>query len=77
LIVVGQAAVATKRHWDMLERKEQRELTHIVRKSKGIPSNLSKSERKELGRLLKKLKLGRLGRDVAGIATGARRGKKH
>ena len=52
LIVVGQAAVATKRHWDMLERKE-------------------------LGRLLKKLKLGRLGRDVAGIATGARRGKKH
>ena len=34
-------------------------------------------ERKELTNIVRKLRLGRLGRDVAGMATGARRkGKK-
>ena len=73
LILAGQAALATRRHLQKLEPGERRRLAEILRKSKGRPSNLGKRERDDLRRLVGKLELGRLGRDVAGIATDARR----
>jgi hypothetical protein len=76
LLVAGQMALATRRHLQKLAPHERRRLAEIVRNSKGRPSNVSKRERDELRRLVRKLELGRLGRDVAGIATGARRGRR-
>jgi hypothetical protein len=76
LLVAGQAALATRRHLQLLEADERRRLAEILRRSKGRPSNLGKRERDDLRRLVRKLELGRLGRDVAGIATDVRRRKR-
>jgi hypothetical protein len=76
VIVAGQAALATRRHLQNLSPDERRRLAAIVRKSKGRPSNVTQRERDELRRIVSKLELGRLGRDVAGMATGARRRRR-
>ena len=73
LLLAGQAALATRRHLQKLDARERRRLAEIVRSSGGRPSNVSKRERDELLRIVRKLELGRLGRDVAGMAAGARR----
>jgi hypothetical protein len=73
LLVAGQVALATRRHLQKLAPDERRRLAEIVRSSRGRPSNVSKRERDELWRLMRKLDLGRLGRDVAGMAAGGRR----
>jgi hypothetical protein len=73
LLIAGQVALATRRHLQKLEPHERRRLAQIVRSSRGRPSNVSKRERDELLRLVRKLDLARLGRDVAGMAAGGRR----
>jgi hypothetical protein len=73
-LVAAQAALASRRHWQLLNPHERERLREIVFKSKGRPWILSPKERKELTQLARKLKLGRLGRDVTGMATGARKG---
>ena len=75
-LVAAQAAMASRRHWQLLNPHERERLREIVFKSKGRPWTLSPKERKELMQLAGKLKLGRLSRDVAGIATGARKGRR-
>ena len=76
VIVAGQAALATRRHLQHISAHERTRLVDILRKSKGRPSNLTGHERSELRRIVRKLELGRLGRDVAGMASGARRGRR-
>jgi hypothetical protein len=73
LIVAGQAALVARRHLQRLDPGEPKRLAEIIQKSKGRPSNLSKRERDELVKIVRKLEVGRFGRDVAGLATGARR----
>jgi len=75
-LVAAQAAMASRRHWQLLNPHERERLREIVFKSKGRPWVLSPKERKELMEIARKLKLGRLSRDVAGIATGARKGRR-
>jgi hypothetical protein len=76
VLVAAQAAMASRRHWQLLNPHERERMRVIVVKSKGRPWSLSPKERKELMALVRKLRLGRLGRDVAGIATGARKGRR-
>lgn len=73
VLVAAQAALASRRHWQLLTPHERERLRKIVVKSKGRPWMLSLHERKELTNIVRKLKLGRLGRDVAGVAVGAQR----
>ena len=75
-LVAAQAAMASRRHWQLLNLHERERLREIVFKSKGRPWILSPKERKELMEIVRKLRLGRLSRDVAGIATGARKGRR-
>ena len=75
-LVAAQAAMASRRHWQLLNPHERERLREIVFKSKGRPWVLSPKERKELMEIARKLRLGRLSRDVAGIATGARKGRR-
>jgi hypothetical protein len=73
LLAIARGAVATKRHWDRLTAQERRSLVRLVRKSKGRASNLSLRERHQLRRLVVKLELQRLGRDLAALASPLRR----
>jgi hypothetical protein len=69
VFAVARAAVVTKRHWDKLTSEERRSLVRLVRKSKGRASNLSLRERNQLRRLVAKLELRRLGRDLAALGS--------
>jgi hypothetical protein len=75
LYEVAKGAPLVKRHWDMLTPAERSQLQRLVRKSKGRPSNLSVAERLIVRRLVRKLELGRLGRDLAALTPKLRRGK--
>ena len=75
-LVAAQAAMASRRHWQLLNPHERDRVRELVSKSKGRPWTLSSKERKELMEIARKLRLGRLSRDVAGIATGARKGRR-
>jgi hypothetical protein len=76
LLAVAKAAVATKRHWDKLTPAERRSLARLVRQSRGRASNLSLRERNQLRRLVAKLELRRLGRDLAVLASPLSRPKR-
>jgi hypothetical protein len=65
LLQIARAAPLVKRHWDKLAPAERRELQRLVLKSKGRPSNLSTAERLKVRRLVRKLELATLGRDIA------------
>jgi len=53
------------RHWRLLKPEERKRLIQLARKSKGRPSKLSASERREADALLDKLEYAALGGDVA------------
>jgi hypothetical protein len=55
MIAVAESAFLLRRHWVRLEPEERSRLRGLARKSKGKPSNLSKSERAEADALLDKL----------------------
>jgi hypothetical protein len=67
LLEVARAAPILKGHWDRLTPAERRQLQTLIRKSKGRPSNLNLVERATVRRLVRKLELGRLGRDLTAI----------
>jgi hypothetical protein len=55
LVAVAESGWAAWRHWHRLESPERQRLLSLARKSRGRPSNLSASERREADRLLEKL----------------------
>ena len=53
ILTVGlQIAREGRKRWDRLSQREQRELNRIVRKSKGMPANITPGERAELRRIV-------------------------
>jgi hypothetical protein len=62
-----------KHHWDKLTPAERARLQRLVLKSKGRPSNLNPAERLIVRRLVRKLELGQLGRDLARLAPALTR----
>ncbi len=65
ILVLANVALAIKRHLDLLEAEEKRDLADLVRRSKGRPSNLSRAERERLRGLVDKLEPAGLAREAA------------
>jgi hypothetical protein len=65
LVAAAEAALITRHHWKQLEPEERKRLSLLLRKSRGRPSNLSSSERREASELLEKLDYAKLGGDIA------------
>ncbi len=65
ILVLANVALAIKRHLDLLEAEEKRELSDLVRRSKGRPSNLTRRERERLRALVDKLEPSELAREAA------------
>jgi hypothetical protein len=76
LVDVARAAPLLKQHWDKLTASERHELQRLIRKSKGKPSNLTLVERATARRLVRKLELPRLGRDLAHVVRTGRARKR-
>jgi hypothetical protein len=71
--LIAQAAVQAGEHWKRLSASERSKLQKLVKKSRGLPRNLTPKERDELKRLVGKLDLPGLGRDMLPIAGRRRR----
>jgi hypothetical protein len=68
-----QGAASANRHWRELEAAERRRLTELVRKSRGRPGNLSARERADLRRLVGKLDVPGIGRELLPFSGRRRR----
>jgi hypothetical protein len=65
-----QSVMVIGRHWRALSEKDRARMTRLVRDSQGRLSNLSTKEREELRRLVGKLDLKGMGRDLVFLARG-------
>lgn len=75
-LLLVQAGLAARDHWDRLPPSERAELARLVRTARGRPSNLTVDEKAELKRLVRKLDLPALGRNLAPLASKHRRGRR-
>jgi hypothetical protein len=75
VLILAEIALAIKRHLDLLDAAEKRDLQRLVRKSKGRPSNLTDRERRRLGEIVGKLEPTDLARETAQAAAPWRRPK--
>lgn len=73
LLIVAEIALTLKRHLDLLDPAERRDLARIVRKSRGRPSNLTERERRRLGAIVSKLEPRDLAQEAAAAAAPWRR----
>jgi hypothetical protein len=64
------------RRWSALSADERARLAQLVRESRGRAGNLSAKQRLELRRLSRKLDLKGMGRELATLFRGGRRGRK-
>lgn len=68
-LMVMQGALAAREHWGVLSAAERTALTRLLRTTRGRASNLTAKEKSELRRLVGKLDLPGLGKDLVPIAT--------
>jgi len=72
-LVIIQAAMAARKHWGVLTPAERGDLARLLRTTKGRPGNLTAHEKAELRRLVGKLDVPGLGKDLLPIASRRRR----
>jgi hypothetical protein len=71
-----QSAMILREHWTRLDDHDRRELNRIVRKSHGNPSNLSKNDRGELLRIMRRLDLFTAGRKLLPFHGGVPKSRR-
>jgi hypothetical protein len=72
-----RAVMVIGERWSALSEKERARIARLLRESRGRPGNLSSKEREELRKLVGKLDLKRLGRELLPLVRprGRRRGR--
>jgi hypothetical protein len=68
-----QGSIAAVSRWIRLSAKERARLLDLLVESKGVVTRLTPKERKELRRLLGKLDLGGLSRELSGLTRDWRK----
>ncbi len=71
-----EAATTLRTHWGRLDEHDRRELSRIVKKSGGRPANLTKNERSELLRIVRRLDLITAGRKLMPFHGGVPRSRR-
>jgi hypothetical protein len=71
-LALAQASVAIGRRWRSLSAKERARLARLARESRGRPGNLSPRQRLELRRLVRKLDLRGIARELGPLAWRGR-----
>lgn len=79
-LMLGQAALSIRRHWQTTSPRDRARVQALLRKSGGRPANLTTDERRDLFRAARRLEPGKLMRDlvvnVIRPGRGARRGRR-
>ena len=72
-----RGGVLISRRWRALSGKERQRLASLLRESRGSAGNLSRRQRLQLRKLVRKLDLKGLGRELAPLVRGkSRRGRR-
>jgi hypothetical protein len=74
-VLLQGGALAGKR-WRTLSAKDRRRITDLIRRSRGVPGNLSVRERTELKRLIGKLDVKAAGRDLLSLLSARRKRRR-
>jgi hypothetical protein len=72
-MLVLEGAFIAREHWQHLDPQERDRLRELIRKSKGRPSNLATHERDEFKRLVAKLDVPGIGREMIPFVGKRRR----
>lgn len=72
-LVLIEAAWTLRGYWVQLPKRDRAELTRILKKSRGLPQNLTASERKELKRIVLDLDLRSAAVDLAPVGRKLRK----
>ena len=75
-MILLEAAMIMRTHWGLLDADDRGQLTRIVKKSHGNPRNLTKNERNELARIMRRLDLITAGRKLLPFHGGVRKSKR-
>jgi hypothetical protein len=75
-LLLLEVATVLRAHWALLDDRDRRELSRIVRKSHGDPRRLSKRERSELLRIMRRLDLLTAGRKLMPLRGGLRKHRR-
>ena len=75
-VLVFELALTLRKHWKRLPPAERRQLTELIRKSQGVPTRLSGSERADVRRLVAKLEPVVIARSVVPIGRRAVKGRR-
>lgn len=75
-LLVFELAVTLRKHWKRLAPSDRRRLAELIRKSQGVPTRLSASERADVRRLVAKLEPAVLARSVVPIGRRAAKGRR-
>jgi len=71
-----QGTIALASRWMRLSRKDRSRLLGLLTESKGVVTRLTPKERKELRRLLGKLDVAGLSRELSGLSRGWRKRRR-
>jgi hypothetical protein len=71
-LLAAETVMVVRRHWGSLPPRSRRRLRELVAKSKGLPTNLTPAERRELVEHVRKLDLRALARDIGEVASPIR-----
>jgi hypothetical protein len=74
--VLLQGATLAARRWRTLSTKDRGRITELLRRSRGVPGNLSVRERVELRKLIGKLDLKAAGRDLLSLFSARRKRRR-
>lgn len=69
IVLLGQAAMVLKDHWQRVSAADRARLAELLKASKGRPNNLTPQQRSELSKIVKRADIAGLGRSLAPIAT--------
>ena len=72
-VMVLQLAMTLRRHWKYLTPAERTHLAGLIRKSQGSPAKLTRAERADVRRLVRKLEPFTIARSVVPIGKRATR----
>ena len=75
-LMVLQLAMTLRRHWKYLSPAERTQLATLIRKSQGSPAKLTRAERADVRRLVRKLEPIAIARSVAPIGRKAMTGRR-
>jgi hypothetical protein len=76
ILLAIEAAMVLREHWGRLPARDRRELTRILRKFQGRPTNLTAKDRSELLRIVRQLDLLTAGRKLLPLRGGVRKSRR-